>query len=74
VNVHGHCDKIYHRLMATQVKFPRKSPATEAAHSLRHAFHRSQGSKTLGANFEHFWLFVGPELLINARTLTSGYY
>jgi hypothetical protein len=30
--------------------------------------------KTIGANFEHFWLFVGPNLLINAGTLTSGYY
>jgi hypothetical protein len=34
VNVHGHCDKIYHQLiMATQVKLPRKSLAIEAAHS-----------------------------------------
>ncbi len=39
VNVHGHSDKIYHQLMATQVKFPRKSPATETAHILRHALH-----------------------------------
>jgi hypothetical protein len=39
VNVHGHSDKIYHQLMATQVKFPRKSLAIEAAHSLRHALH-----------------------------------
>jgi hypothetical protein len=30
-------------------------------------------AQTLGANFEHFGLFVGPNLLINARTLTSGY-
>jgi hypothetical protein len=73
VNVYGHCDKIYHQLMATQVKFPRKSLATEAAHSLRQALHTSQGPKHLRANFEHFWLFVGPNLLINARTLTSGY-
>ncbi len=70
VNVHGHCDKIYHQLMATQVKFPRKSLAVEAAHSLRHAL--ESRPKTIGANFEHFWLFVGPNLLINARTLTSG--
>jgi hypothetical protein len=71
VNVHGHCDKLYHQLMATQVKFPRKSLAIEAAHSLRHAL--ESRPKTIGANFEHFWLFVGPNLLINARTLTSGY-
>jgi hypothetical protein len=56
--------------MATQVKFPRKSLAVEAAHSLRHAL--ESRPKTIGANFEHFWLFVGPNLLINARTLTSG--
>jgi hypothetical protein len=73
VNVHGRSDKIYHQLMATQVKFPRESLATEAAHSLRHALHYESRPKTLGANFEHFWLFVGPNLLINARTLTSGY-
>jgi hypothetical protein len=74
VNVHGHCDKIYRQFMATQVKFPRESLATEAAHSLRHALYRSQGPKHLGANFEHLGLFVGPNfLLINARTLTSGY-
>jgi hypothetical protein len=71
VNVHGHCDKIYHQLMATQVKFPRKSLAIEAAHSLRHAL--ESRPKTIGTNFEHFWLFVGPNLLINARTLMSGY-
>jgi hypothetical protein len=58
VNVPGHSDKIYHQLMATQVKFPRKSLAIEAAHSLRHA--RESRPKTLGANFEHFWLFVAP--------------
>ncbi len=72
VNVHGHCDKIYHQLLATQVKFPRISLAIEAAHSLRHAL--ESRPKTIGANFEHFWLFVGPNLLINAGTLTSGYY
>ncbi len=48
VNVHSHCDKIYHQLMAIQVKFSRESLATEAAHSLRHALHRSQGPKHLG--------------------------
>jgi hypothetical protein len=73
VNVHGRSDKIYHQLMATQVKFPRKSLATEAVHSLRHALQYESRPKTLGANFEHFWVFVGPDLLINARTLTSGY-
>jgi hypothetical protein len=72
VNVHGHCDKIYHQLLATQVKFPRKSLAIETAHSLRHAL--ESRPKTIGANFEHFWLFVGPNLLINARTLTAGYW
>jgi hypothetical protein len=38
---------------------------------------KNQGQKKLGANFEHFWLVVGmlfsPKLLINARTLMSGY-
>jgi len=58
VNVHGHCVKIYHQLMATQVKFPRKSLAIEAAHSLRHAL--ESRPKRIGANFEHVWLFVGP--------------
>jgi len=71
VNVHGYCDKIYHQLMAIQVKFPRKFLAIEAAHNLRHAL--ESRPKTIGANFEHFWLFVGPNLIINARTLTSGY-
>jgi hypothetical protein len=32
VNVHGHSDKMYNQLMATQVKYPRKSLPTEAAH------------------------------------------
>jgi hypothetical protein len=72
VNVHGHYDKIYYQLiMATQVKFPRKSLAIEAVHSLRHAL--ESRPKTIGANFEHFGLFVGPNLLIHARTLTLGY-
>jgi hypothetical protein len=31
------------------------------------------GPKKLGANFEHFGLQIGPELLINARTLTPEY-
>jgi len=65
VNVHSHYDKIYHQLMATQVKFPRESLATEAAHSLRHALLRRQRPKTLGANFEHFGLFVGHSQLTN---------
>ncbi len=60
VNVHGHCDKIYRRLMATQVKFPRKSPATEAAHSLRHALHRSQGPKHLGPTLSIFGFLLAP--------------
>jgi len=61
VNVNSHCDKIYHQLMATQVKFPRKSLAIDAAHSLRHTF--ESRPKTIGANFEHFGPFVGPNLL-----------
>jgi hypothetical protein len=60
VNVHGHCDKIYHRLMATQVKFPRKSLATEAAHSLRHAFHRNQGPKHLGPTLSILGFLLAP--------------
>ncbi len=39
VNVHGHSDKMYHQLMATQVKFPRKSLATEAAHAFMQDLH-----------------------------------
>jgi hypothetical protein len=39
VNVHGHSDKMYHQLMATQVKSPRKSLATEAAHSFMQDLH-----------------------------------
>jgi len=39
VNVHGHSDKMYHQLMATQVKFPRKSLATEAAHGFMQDLH-----------------------------------
>jgi hypothetical protein len=31
------------------------------------------GLKKLGASFEHFGLVVWPKLLINARTLMSGY-
>jgi len=57
--------------MAIQVKFPRKFLAIEVAHRLRHAL--ESRPKTIGANFEHFWLFVGPNLIINAKTLTSGY-
>jgi hypothetical protein len=67
VNVHGHWHKIYHQLMAIQVKFPRKFLAIEAAHSFRHAL--ESRPKTIGANFEHVWLFVGPRVLINAGTL-----
>jgi hypothetical protein len=37
--VHGHSDKMYHQLMATQVKFPRKSLATEAAHGFMQDLH-----------------------------------
>jgi hypothetical protein len=37
---------------------------------LRHALESKP--KAIGANFEHFWHFVGPNLLINSRTLTSG--
>jgi len=43
--------------MATQVKFPRKSLAIDAAHSLRHTF--ESRPKTIGTNFEHFGPFVG---------------
>ncbi len=39
VNVHGHSDKMYHQIMATQVKFPRKSLATEAAHGFMQDLH-----------------------------------
>jgi hypothetical protein len=39
VNVDGHSDKMYHQLMATQVKFPRKSLATEAAHGFMQDLH-----------------------------------
>jgi hypothetical protein len=39
VNVHGQSDKMYHQLMATQVKFPRKSLATEAAHGFMQDLH-----------------------------------
>ncbi len=39
VNVHGHSDKMYHQLTATQVKFPRKSLATEAAHGFMQDLH-----------------------------------
>jgi len=60
VNVHGHCDKIYHQLMATQVKFPRESLATEAAHSLRHALHRSQVPKHLGPTLSIFGFLLAP--------------
>jgi hypothetical protein len=38
-NVHGHNDKMYHQLMATQVKSPRKSLATEAAHGFMQDLH-----------------------------------
>jgi hypothetical protein len=41
--------------MATQVKFPRKSLATKAAHRLRHALRRSQGPKHLGPTLSIFW-------------------
>ncbi len=60
VNVHGHSDKIYHQLMATQVKFPREFLATEAAHSLRHASHRSQGPKHLGPTLSIFGFLLAP--------------
>ncbi len=60
VNVHGHCDKIYHQLMATQVKFPRESLATEAAHSSRHALHRSQVPKHLGRTLSIFGFLLAP--------------
>jgi hypothetical protein len=40
---------------------------------LKARFTYESSPKTLGANFEHFGLFVGLNLLINARTLTSGY-
>jgi hypothetical protein len=59
VNVHGHCDKIYHQLMATQVKFPRKSLAIEAAHSLRHAL--ESRPKQLGQLWA-FLAFCWPQL------------
>ncbi len=39
VNVNGHSDKMYHQLMATQVKSPRKSLATEAAHGFMQDLH-----------------------------------
>jgi len=39
VNVHGHSDKMYHQLMATQVKSPRKSLATEATHGFMQDLH-----------------------------------
>ncbi len=35
MGVHGHSDKIHHEHMTMQGNFPRKSLATEAAHSLR---------------------------------------
>ncbi len=35
VDVHGHSDKIHHEHIKIQGNFPRKSLATEAAHSLR---------------------------------------
>ncbi len=60
VNVHGHWDKIYHQLMATQVKFPRESLATEAAHSSRHALHRSQVPKHLGRTLSIFGFLLAP--------------
>jgi hypothetical protein len=60
LNVHGRSDKIYHQLMATQVKFPRESLATEAAHSLRHASHRSQGPKHLGPTLSIFGFLLAP--------------
>jgi hypothetical protein len=60
VNVHGRSDKIYHQLMATQVKFPRESLATEAAHSLRHASHRSQGPKHSGPTLSIFGFLLAP--------------
>ncbi len=60
VHVHGHCDKIYHQLMATQVKFPRESLATEVAHSLRHALHRSQDPKHLGPTLSIFGFLLAP--------------
>jgi len=37
VNVHGHSEKMFHQLMATQVKFPRKSLAIEAGSSRLYA-------------------------------------
>jgi hypothetical protein len=58
VNVNGHYDKIYHQLMAIQVKFPRKSLVNESAHIWRQVL--ESRPKTIGANFEHFWLSVGP--------------
>jgi len=60
VNVHGHCDKIYHQLMATQVKFPRISLATEAIHSLRHILHRSQSPKHLGPTLSILGFLLAP--------------
>jgi hypothetical protein len=65
--------KIYHQLMATQVKFPKESLATEAAHNLRHALHRSQGPTHLGPTSSIFGFLLGPNLLIHARILTSWY-
>jgi len=47
--------------------------STLVAWTLRPALHREPWPKKLGANFEHFGLQIGRNLLINAKTLTSGY-
>ncbi len=60
VNVHGHSDKLYHQLMATQVKLPRKSLATEQLTALCKIHTRNQGPKNLGPTLSIFGLLLVP--------------
>jgi hypothetical protein len=60
VNVHGHCDKIYHQLMATQVKFPKEISGHRGSSQLKARF--GVKAQNNWGQLWAFWAFCWPQL------------